>query len=65
MVLTRDSNTGRRAGLSLSPGLTHPRARIAPRNRTLNLAGPSGGDKGEYRQREEKELSHVMSFLLT
>ena len=65
MALRPDFNTGRRAGLPLFPELTHPRAGIAPWDRTLNSAGMSGRYKGEYSQCEENELSHVVSFLLT
>jgi hypothetical protein len=65
MALKPDFNTGRRAGLTPSLGLTHPRAGIATRQRTLDFAGLSGRHKGEYSQREENELSHVVSFLLT
>lgn len=65
MALRPDFNTGRRAGLAPSLGLTHPRAGIATWKRTLNSDGLRGGDKGEYSQREENELSHVVSFLLT
>ena len=65
MALRPDSNTGRRAGLTPSLGLPHPRAGIALGNRTLNLGGLSRRDKGEYSQCEENELSHVVSFLLT
>jgi hypothetical protein len=65
MALRPDFNTGRRAGLTPSLGLPHPRAGIARWKRTLDLAGLSGGHKGEYGQCEENELSHVVSFLLT
>jgi hypothetical protein len=65
MALRPSFNTGRRAGQPPSLGLTHPRAGIATGKRTLNLAGLSGRNQGEYSQREENELSHVVSFLLT
>jgi hypothetical protein len=48
----------------LSWDLTHPRAGIATRNRTLHLAGLSGRDQGKNSQREQNELSHVV-FLST